>query len=195
MLAKGPFDARSGGGRPDSYCLLAGNFLRRSRRPKPKSPAMSVACRRRNPTVARPSGRGTGNLTGAEQGTNRSLSGRNRERTGGENGARDRARPGCKASVRGLMSILKAARYGADRVIVFVVMPANAGIQGGERRNLAIGHAGPRQGSGSPPRAVTRGSRGRQERAPRGGLAVASRAPPSDCDWLRPRRKALRARP
>jgi hypothetical protein len=25
-------------------------------------------------------------------------------------------------------------------------MPANAGIHGGERRNLAIGHAGPRQG-------------------------------------------------
>ena len=61
------------------------------------SPVISRYCWIHNPPVAGWSGRGTGNLTGPEQGPNRSVSGRNRERTGGRKRARDRARPGCKA--------------------------------------------------------------------------------------------------
>ena len=81
----------------DPNSLLAGNFFRRGRRSVPESLAMSWRCWLCNPPLAGRIGRGTGNFRRPEQVVIRRFrSGTGKEQVG-ENGARRRARPGCKA--------------------------------------------------------------------------------------------------
>ena len=99
-------------------CLLAGNFLPRGRRSDPESPAMSWCCRHYNPPVAGRSGRGTGNLTGPEQGVIRQFRSGSGKEQAAENGSQDRAPPGCNARP-GLPATGSVARVGVGNGVQF----------------------------------------------------------------------------
>jgi hypothetical protein len=78
--------------------LLAGNFLPRSRRSVPGSPAISWRWQLFNPPVADPSPTGTGNFKRLEQGIIRRFRSGTGKEQAGETRALDGARPGCKAT-------------------------------------------------------------------------------------------------
>jgi hypothetical protein len=122
LLRFGPKSSRPRPAADNPVSLLAGNFFRRGRRPVPESPAMSWCCRYRNRLVAGRSGRGTGNFKRPEQGTNRRFRSGSGKEQAGENGARDRARPGCKARLDPFPRAWKATlapgrRTGAARFV------------------------------------------------------------------------------
>ncbi len=81
----------------DPNSLLAGNFFLRGRRSVPESLAMSWRCCLCNPPLAGRIGRGTGNFQRPEQGVIRRFRNGTGKEQVGKNGARRRARPGCKA--------------------------------------------------------------------------------------------------